>query len=190
MANSLVVSGKTNMTEHISDMLRCLCINEIITADNCNDARDMLAQRNFDIVVINSPLCDETGEQFARQIASKHSCQILLIVNIDNYEEVASEAQQHGIIVAPRPMKKSMLEFALRACIATQSRVAKLACENTKLTQKIDDIRIVNRAKRILVTHLRMSEDAAHKYIERGAMDNRKTRRAVAERIILLYENR
>ena len=54
---------------------------------------------------------------------------------------------------------------------------------------KIEDIRIVDRAKLILISFMSMSEKEAHRYIEKQAMDLRVTRRAVAEGILKTYEN-
>ncbi|MDR0930197.1 MAG: ANTAR domain-containing protein [Clostridiales bacterium] len=60
--------------------------------------------------------------------------------------------------------------------------------ENTKLNQKIEDIRIIDRAKLVLISYLKMTEDEAHKYIEKQAMNTRRTRRAVAESVLKTYE--
>ena len=43
------------------------------------------------------------------------------------------------------------------------------------------EIRLVNRAKWVLIEQLRMTEQEAHRYIEKQAMDRCVTRRAVAE---------
>ena len=50
------------------------------------------------------------------------------------------------------------------------------------------DIRIINRAKLLLVQHLQMTETEAHKYIEKQAMDRCVTKRAVAEQILSTYK--
>ena len=64
-----------------------------------------------------------------------------------------------------------------------------MRAENSKLKQKIEDIRIIDRAKCILISYLGMSEQEAHRYIEKKAMDMRITKRAVAEGILKIYEN-
>lgn len=53
----------------------------------------------------------------------------------------------------------------------------------------MDEIRIVNRAKWVLITQLKMDEAQAHHYIERQAMDTRTSRREVAESVIKTYES-
>ncbi|MFQ9680350.1 MAG: ANTAR domain-containing protein [Ruthenibacterium lactatiformans] len=49
--------------------------------------------------------------------------------------------------------------------------------QNNILQQKIDDIRLVDRAKCALIQYRLLTEPEAHKYIEREAMDSRRTRR-------------
>ena len=52
----------------------------------------------------------------------------------------------------------------------------------------MEEIRIVNRAKWLLISELKMSEEDAHRYIEKQAMDRCITRRAMAESIIRTYK--
>ena len=58
----------------------------------------------------------------------------------------------------------------------------------SSLQQRLDDSRIVARAKLLLISHLGMSEGDAHRYIEKTAMDSCLPRRDVAEGIIRTYE--
>jgi len=53
----------------------------------------------------------------------------------------------------------------------------------------MEEIRVINRAKWVLIKHVNMTEDEAHRLIEKQAMDTRTTRRAVAESIIRTYES-
>ena len=64
-----------------------------------------------------------------------------------------------------------------------------LQSENTKLHQKIQEIRLVDRAKCTLIQDLHMTEQDAHRYIEKQAMDLRMTRREIAEEILKTYES-
>ena len=49
------------------------------------------------------------------------------------------------------------------------------------------EIRIVNKAKWLLISELKMSEADAHRYIEKQAMDQCITKRSIAEDIIKTY---
>ena len=61
--------------------------------------------------------------------------------------------------------------------------------ENQKLQKKIEEIRIVDRAKLILIQVLKMTEPQAQRYIEKQSMDLRQTRLTTAENILRTYEH-
>ena len=93
------------------------------------------------------------------------------------------------MITISKPISKALLWNAIKLAQATHRKLRAMQRENKKLIQKIEDIRIVDRAKCILISYLSMTEPEAHRYIEKQAMDMRKTRREVAEEILRTYEN-
>lgn len=52
----------------------------------------------------------------------------------------------------------------------------------------MDDIKIIYRAKLCLMGYLDMTEEQAHRYIQKQAMDMRISPRQVAENLIRTYE--
>ena len=61
--------------------------------------------------------------------------------------------------------------------------------ENTKLKSQVETMKLVNRAKILLMQNLRMTESQAHHYLEKQAMDLRKSKYDIALRILNTYEN-
>ena len=51
----------------------------------------------------------------------------------------------------------------------------------------MEDIRVVNKAKWFLIEQLKMTEQEAHRYIEKQAMDRCVTKRVIAENILSTY---
>ena len=65
-------------------------------------------------------------------------------------------------------------------------------CGNSKknpvtIEEKMAEIRLVNKAKWLLISQLSMSEPEAHRYIEKQAMDRCVTKRTIAEEIMKTY---
>ena len=60
--------------------------------------------------------------------------------------------------------------------------------EKNKLLKQVDDIKKIDRAKCLLIQYNKMTEDEAHRYLEKQAMDLRISRRAVADKIINYFE--
>ena len=63
-----------------------------------------------------------------------------------------------------------------------------MARKAESLEEKMEEIRLVNRAKWLLIEQLKMTEPDAHRYIEKTAMDRCVTKRTVAETIIKTYQ--
>ena len=53
--------------------------------------------------------------------------------------------------------------------------------------ETIEELKLVNRAKWLLITCLNMTEDEAHRYIGRLAMQQKRPKRDIAESIIRTY---
>ena len=52
------------------------------------------------------------------------------------------------------------------------------------IEEKMEEIRLVNRAKWLLIGELNMTEQEAHRYIEKQAMDRCVSRKIIAEQIL------
>ncbi|MPN45447.1 hypothetical protein SDC9_193014 [bioreactor metagenome] len=72
---------------------------------------------------------------------------------------------------------------------AMETRLVMFQKENMKLQKKIQDMRLVDRAKSVLMQCLKMDEDSAHHYMEKQAMDLRCTKAEIAQNIIRTYKN-
>ena len=107
----------------------------------------------------------------------------------DLYEEISGKAEDYGVITISKPISRDLLWNAIKLAGASIKRMNLIKDENRKLLQKIEDIKIVDRAKCLLISYLSLTEPEAHRYIEKQAMDMRTSRRAVAEEILKTYDN-
>ena len=186
---ALVVSNTGKSIDYFMDVLNSAQINHIIGISTCGEARHMLLEQEFGLVIINSPLKDETGEKLSCNIAAKGISQVIFIVASEFYGPVSARCENEGILTVSKPINKTALWFAIKLAKTTQNKIMRMQEENNRLKQKIEDIRIIDKAKYILISYLSMSEKEAHRYIEKQAMDIRVPKRTVAEGILKTYEN-
>lgn len=184
MHNVLIVSSIEKNILSLKEMIVQNHDREITTAAHCGEARRLLIDRDFDLCVINTPLSDEFGDDFACDIASAGIGQVILIVRSEIEEMVAEKVEGSGVLTIAKPINKALFWSALKLAAAAHHKMSQMKEENRKLQQRIEDIRLVDRAKWIMVESLGFSEAEAHRYIEKQAMDRRMPRREVAEQII------
>ncbi|MCL2220544.1 MAG: ANTAR domain-containing protein [Chitinispirillia bacterium] len=189
MENALIVSTSDKSVAFFADMLHAAGCGAVTVLKTGAETRRLFPERDFDIVIIYSPLPDESGESLSRFIASKESAQVILVVKGEYFEEMSAVTEDEGILVVAMPVDRALFWIALKLAKSAQSRLRKMRSENIKLKQKIEDIRVVDRAKYLLISYLNMSEQEAHRFIEKQAMDMRTAKRAVAEGILRTYES-
>jgi response regulator NasT len=189
MESALVVSSTEKNASIFSEMLNAAKIKQIAFLSSCGEARRLLAELDFDLVVVNAPLPDESGETFSRYIASKGVAQVILAVKSEMFDEISSVCENDGVLTIAKPVDKTLLWSTLTLAKAAHSRIKRIQAENVQLKQKIEDIRLVDRAKWVLVSYMNMNEKQAHRFIEKQAMDLRATKREIAEGILKTYEN-
>ncbi len=141
-----------------------------------------------DLCVINAPLPDASGEALAGKVAREGQSEVLLLIKAELTETTEGRLRGLGIFILAKPIHRPLFQGAIRLAQAAKDRRDALLRENRRLRQKIEDIRIVDRAKYLLISYLSMTEPEAHRYLEKQAMDMRITKRAAAEEIIKTYE--
>lgn len=83
-----------------------------------------------------------------------------------------------------RPVSPQLFSQSLRLIIATRAKLKNLYEKNSDLQEKMKEVRILNRAKWLLVDKKKMSEPDAHRYIEKNAMDRCVRKKVIALEII------
>ena len=189
MESALLVSHSEKDIAFYTGFLNAASIHQIASAQSCDNARGLILEQDFDLVIVDAPFRDETGEAFSRHVASNGVSQVILLINSESFDSVSAACESEGVLVISKPADKALLWSALSLAKSVQNRVKRIQAENARLKQKLEDIRIIDRAKCLLISYMKMSEQEAHRYIEKQSMDMRSTRRIVAEGILLRYDN-
>ncbi|MCM1320931.1 MAG: ANTAR domain-containing protein [Bacteroides sp.] len=188
MDSVLIISNTQTTFDIISDLLRQQPFSRIAAAQSASEARRILIDADFELIIIDSPLSDEFGTDFSLFAAEKTDAGIILITPCAQLDDVSIQVEDAGIFALPKPISPEFFYQAVKLLTASRRRVMKLTSENTKLQNKIEEMRLVDRAKCILIQYLNMTEPQAHRYIEKQAMDLRQSRSMIAQKILKTYE--
>ena len=183
----LVVSSGEKFNLALKDVLTPDRFDNVHIESSVGSARRDLIDRSYDIVIVNSPLTDEFGADFALDLARDSGSGVLLCVKSEFFDEISDKVSDYGILTVAKPTTRQTLTQSLRLLCATNERLHKIKKENASFEEKIREIKLVNRAKLLLMENESLSENDAHKFIEREAMNMRQTRAEIAEKIIRQY---
>ncbi len=186
-ASVLVVSSTDKAYQFLKKILPQDQFKPIRYAASGAEARRFMIDHTVDIVVINAPLKDSTSTDLAIDLAQKYSVGVLLMVKAEIYDHVTYQVEDYGILTLSRPCTSKDIFQTMKLLMATQARLRKLERKTANLEEKMEEIRLVNRAKGLLMENLKMTESEAHRYIEKAAMDNCEKKSTIARNLIKTY---
>ena len=183
----LVVSATDSFTSAFADLLPETRYYPVHTAASVSAAKRVLSEKTFDFIIINSPLPDDTGIRFAIDTCTTKQTAVLLLVKSDIHAEIHDKVAVYGVLTLPKPTSKPTMIHALNWMESARERLRQFEKKSLSIEEKMAEIRLVNKAKWLLISELKMNEPDAHRYIEKQAMDRCIAKRAIAEEIIKTY---
>ncbi|WP_022932784.1 ANTAR domain-containing response regulator [Treponema bryantii] len=179
----LLVSRDSKIVSQISAFL-VPPLFELTTTSDFNEARRLATERSFNIIIADSG--DGYDTDFAINLADSYSTILLLVPN-EHFDEISYRVEGYGILTITKPFEPFYLYNMMKIAIAVQYKVQVLSSQTTKLKVKMEEIKQVNRAKMLLMQNMKMTEQEAHRYIEKEAMDRGMKKTAISEEIIKTY---
>ena len=163
--------------------------NEIILSSSASKARRLMIDDSFHLIIINSPLEDEYGGELALHAAEKTTAGVMIFVKSSSYDIAVHKLEPYGVMVIGKPCSSEYARQSVRLISATASRMQAMKKKTLQLQSRINEIKIIDRSKCVLMQYLGVTEEGAHKYIEKEAMDSRRSRYDVALEILKTYES-
>ena len=182
--HSVLVVTKDIKTSTLISAMLVPPLFDVILAEDFNEARRLCAERVFNIVIVD--FADGEGTDFAVDISS-YTSTILLLAPTQFFDQISYKVEPYGILTITSPFDQFYFYNMIKIAIAVQYKVQVLSSQTIKLKEKMEEIRLVNRAKMLLMQNQGMTEQEAHRFLEKQAMDRSMKRIAVANEIIKQY---
>lgn len=154
---------------------------------NILEAKKMINIKTYDFVMMNVSYPSIEEINFAIQLATKKEMIVLMFVKEDVYNTINEQVIFHGIFTLSKPFSKTTLTQALNWMVSAREQVRNTTKTNQIIEEKLHELRLVNHAKWLLMTELKMSENDAHKFIEKEAMNRCLSKAEIATNIIKNY---
>ena len=179
----LVVSEKEETYTFLKTALSAY-FKQIVRATSMAQAKQKLGKERIFLVFVFTPLTDGSGLNDVKTIVDQKGVPAVYVVNAEIYPDTVYRARGRRIYVLSYPLRKGMLIQTTDFLYETQLQIYKMMKERDQLQEKLADQMVINRAKLVLIEQQRYTENEAHHYIERMAMDKSLTKRKAAELIL------
>ncbi len=186
MPNLLFVS-KSELKIEFAQLFKEAGYTLCMQARSATEARRIINEKDIEVIVINAPLPDEFGIELALAIEEKPLSNAIMVANVDVAETVEQRLEGTSAIVLAKPVSRRQIYKTLTFLKAQSIKTSKLISQNQKLEEKLEEFKLISRAKMLLIEKNKMSEEAAHKLLDKTAKDQRRTKKEVAKSIIDMY---
>ena len=184
----LLVSASDKLNTAVHSLLPGSFFTDTCTVTDIGAAARKCAEKQFDIILINSPLPDDAGIRFAIDRSASGNTVVLLLVRNEIHDEIYENVVSYGVFTLKKPVTLPMIQTAVNWVCSAREKLRSSEKKTLSIEEKMAEIRIVNRAKWMLIEKEGMDEPHAHRYIEKTAMDCGISKRTAAEEIIARYK--
>ena len=141
-----------------------------------------------DLLLINLEMPDMTGLEVATIIGDENLCSVILFVALDKRALCNDVVEDYDITLFTKPVNISALLGTIEVVLQNRRRMGRMERELSSLKQSLDNRKLVERAKGILMKRKSISEGEAYRRIQKMSMDSRVSMKDIAEKIIELSE--
>ncbi|MDR0885352.1 MAG: ANTAR domain-containing protein [Clostridiales Family XIII bacterium] len=191
-----IYAENSRIGEYLTNFINSISQNksEITLTDSLSELQALTRDNEYDLSILevtdySQPRSNgKSALKLAFDLVKMGESQCLILTNESFDEMTLEKIENAGIFVIVTPVKREVLWATLKSISVAQNRMKAIKELNDKIRSKLDDVKHISRAKALLMTSLKMSEEQAHHFIEKEAMQRRMTKGAIAEQIIKVYD--
>jgi two-component system, response regulator PdtaR len=137
-----------------------------------------------DLVIMDVKMPKKDGIEAASDIVAEQIAPVVILTAFSQRELVERARDAGAMAYLVKPFSKADLLPAIELAVARYAETAALRAEVADINQRLEARKVIDRAKGLLMTHQKMTEPEAFRWIQRTAMDRRTSMRAVASAVL------
>jgi AmiR/NasT family two-component response regulator len=152
-------------------------------ASDGEEALSLAEQLNPDVVVMDIKMPKLDGISAAEKL-SEAKIPVVLLTAFSQTELVARATEAGAMAFITKPFKPADLIPAIQIAIARSEEIAALEQEISDLSDRLETRKLMDRAKGLLMSKMKLSEPDAFRWIQKASMDRRLSMAQVAKAVI------
>ncbi|MDA2997274.1 MAG: response regulator [Actinomycetota bacterium] len=182
MYRIVVAEDETLIRMDLVEMLTGSGYQVVAQATNGQEAITLATKHKPDLIILDVKMPILDGISAAEQLIG--ICPVLMVTAFSQ-KELVERARDSGVMAyVVKPFTINDLLPAIEISISRHRQMKTLESEVADLYERLETRKLLDRAKGILMKALNLSEPEAFSWIQKTAMDQRVSMKAVAEAII------
>ena len=167
--------------------------NGYSVSENCTSGSEALRRIRVtepDILLINFDMPDTTGLEVATIVGNENLCSVILFVTNTQKDFCRDLVEDYDITLFTKPINRIALFSTIDVVLQNRRRISKLENELFLLKRGLEDRKVIEQAKGILMRAKSISEAEAYRRIQKMSMDSRVAMRDIADKILELAQKK
>ncbi|GAB3623371.1 response regulator [Mariniluteicoccus endophyticus] len=156
----------------------------VAEAADGEQAIELAREHAPDLVVMDVKMPRRDGISAAKVIAEERIAPVVMLTAFSQRELVEQAREAGAMAYVVKPFDASDVVPAIEIAMALYAELRAVESEVTDLTERLESRKAIDQAKGILQQQFKMSEPEAFRWIQKSAMDMRKSMREVADGVI------
>ncbi len=144
----------------------------------------MATELRPDLVILDVKMPKKDGIEAAGEIVAEQIAPVVILTAFSQRDLIERARDAGAMAYLVKPFSKADLLPAIELAVARYAETAALRLEVADISQRLEARKIIDRAKGLLMTHQKMTEPEAFRWIQRTAMDRRTSMQAVAGAVL------
>jgi AmiR/NasT family two-component response regulator len=149
-----------------------------------DEAVQLVRELAPDLAILDIKMPGLDGLAAAREITAERTSAVLILTAFSQRDLIEQARDAGALAYLVKPFQRSELIPAVEVALGRFREMQALADQNSTLEEQLETRKVVDRAKGILMDDHAMSESDAFSWVQKRAMADRVTMRAVAEQVI------
>jgi response regulator NasT len=149
-----------------------------------DEAVALVKEHNPDLAILDIKMPGLDGLEAAREIAGERRAAVLILTAFSQRDLIQQARDAGALAYLVKPFQKSELIPAIEVALGRFAEAQALEREVQSLEEQLQTRKVVDRAKGMLMDRHHLNENDAFSFIQKTAMRQRQTMKAVAETII------
>jgi response regulator NasT len=183
-----IADDERDTREFFQEVLARMGHEVVVVAETGRQLAEGCRAQRPDLVITDIRMPDMDGIEASEEVNRERQLPVILVSAHHDAELIVRAGADHIMAYLVKPVKQADLETALYLAMLRFDHFQKLRQEANNLRQALEDRKIVERAKGVLMKRAHLDEPEAFRRLQRLASDKNKKLVEVAQMILTAEE--
>jgi response regulator NasT len=183
-----VADDELTMREYLEDVLTRLNHTVVGLASNGLELIELARTQSPDLIITDIRMAEMDGIEAAVEICRERAVPVILVSAYHDPELIERAGASHVMAYLVKPIRSENLSPAIAIAMCRFSQFQALVTEAADLRQALEDRKVIERAKGVLMKQTGLDEDGAFRRLQKLASEKNLKLVAIARMLLTAEE--